>query len=350
MDKTTFRILDVLSRDLNSPTSIYQLTNRIKKTHGTAYYKNIYDKIQDLKKQGILNLSEIGKASIITLNFSNYRLTDTLAEMELMKKQEFLKTRMEIQTIFIEIDKEFRGAFPSIESIAIIDPENNFKLNRMEFLFLLANFDEEQTIWSIHSIMQRLESRHNIKIDYLTMTEKEFLNSLESEESNPLKEMISSKIAFFSPQDFWIWIKTALIKGIRIETKKETNPAKIMNQDLIYNLNRFGYKEMGLKIKSGKKICIEYIITSVLLQGGARRIDAIPALLLKNKVNYSLLIFLCKKYKKAGKLLGLLRILKKIRKSKEIENAIRILETMKTREIKANEKSILEKMRLYDAI
>ena len=350
MDKTTFRILDILSRDLNSPTSIYQLTKKIKEIHKTAHYKNIYDKIQDLKKQDILNLSEIGKASVITLNFNNYRLTDTLAEMELMKKQEFLKTKTEIQTIFIDIDKEFRGAFPSIESISIIDPENNFKLNRMEFLFLLANFDEEQTIWSIHSIMKRLQSRYNIKIDYLTMPEKEFLNSLESEESNPLKEMIQNKIAFFSPQDFWISIKTALIKRIRIETEKETNPAKITNQNLIYNLDRFGYKEMGLKIEEGKKICIEYIITSILLQDDARRIQAIPILLTKNKINYNILIFLCKKYKKAEKLLGLIKTLNRIKKDRETEYAIKILETMKIIEIKANEKSIEQKMRLYDAV
>jgi hypothetical protein len=91
MDKTTFRILDTLSRDLGTPTSINELTKKIKETHGTAYYKNIYDKIQDLKKQDIISLSEIGKSSIITLNFNNYRLTDILAEMELKKKQEFLK-------------------------------------------------------------------------------------------------------------------------------------------------------------------------------------------------------------------------------------------------------------------
>lgn len=346
MDKTTFRILDILSRDLGSSISINQLTKRIKETHGTAYYKNIYDKIQDLKKQDILKLSEIGKASVITLNFSNYRLTDILAEMELKKKQELLEKNIEMQTVFLEIDKEFRG-IPSIESILIIDPEKNLKLNRMEFLFLLADFDE---ITNIYSIMEGFQSRHNIKIDSLTITEKEFLNLLDSEESNPLKEMLSNKIAFFSPQDFWIWIKTTVIKGIRIKTGEETNPARISERDLTYNLNRFGYKELGLRIEQGRKICIEYIITSILLQDDARRIQAIPILLTKNKINYNLLIFLCKKYKKAEGLLGIIKALNRIKESDETNNAIKILETMKIKGIKMNEKSIAEKMRLYDAI
>lgn len=351
MDNTTFRILDILSRDLDSPISINRLTKKIKESHGTAYYKNIYDKIQDLKEQNILNITEIGKASVITLNFNNYQLTDILAEMELKKKQEFLEKNIEMQTIFIEIDKELRSAFPSIESILMIDPEKNLKLNRIELLFLLANFDEEQTIWSIHSIMEKLQSKYNMKFDCLTLTEKEFLDLLKSEDDNPLKEMLSNRIALSSPRDdFWIWIKTALTKGIRIKTEEGTSPTKMSDQDLSYNLNRFGYKEFGQKIEQGRKICIEYIITSILLQEDARRTQAIPILLTKNKINYNLLIFLCKKYKKAGELLGLIRILNKIKESDETNNAIRILETMKVKEIKMNEKSIAEKMRLYDAV
>ena len=350
MDNTTFRILDILSRDLDSPISINRLTKKIKETHGTAYYKNIYDKIQDLKAQNILNITEIGKASVITLNFNDYRLTDILSEIEKKKKQEFLEKNIEMQMIFLEIDKEFRSTFPSIESISIIDSEKNLKLNRIELLFLLANFEEEQTIFSIHSIIERLQSKHNINIDCLILTEKEFLGLLGSEDINPLKEMLSDKITFFSPEDFWIWIKTALNKGIRIKTEEKINPAKISEQNLIYNLNRFGYKEFGLKIEQGNKICIEYIITSILLQDDARRTQSIPILLMKNEINYNLLIFLCKKYKKTGELFGILRILNKIKQNNGIKNAIRILETIKAKEIKINEKTIIEKLRLYDAV
>jgi small-conductance mechanosensitive channel len=131
--------------------------------------------------------------------------------------------------------------------------------------------------------MEKIQSKHNIKIDCLTLTEEEFLDLLGSEEANPLKEMSSNKIAFFSPEDFCITIKTALRKGIRIKTEEETNPAKISEKDLVYNLNRFGYKEFGQKIEEGKKICIEYIITSILLQENAMRIQATPILLTKKQ-------------------------------------------------------------------
>jgi len=368
MDETTFRILDALSRDLGNPISINELTNRIKELHETAYYKNIYDKIQDLKKQNILVISKIGKSSIIKLNFNNYLLTDILAEMELKRKRDFLEKKTELQMLFLEMQTYFNQGFYFIESILLINPENNIKLNRMEFLFILA----EQLQWTkngnpeskekgemmiqseiqgIHAIMQMLQSMHNIKTDYLILRESEFLELLKSENSNPLKEMLSNKIALYSPQSFWITIKIALTKGIQIKLEKEeANPMKILEHDSIYNLSRFGYKEIGPKTTQGKDICIEFIITSILLKNDARRIQAIPILLAKNKANYNLLIFLCQKFNKLKELFGLLLILNKMKGSREIENAIKILKDMKLKGARFDEKSIRQKMRLYSAV
>lgn len=364
MDKTTFRILSTLSGDLGSPVSINTLTGNIRKLHKTAYYKNIYDKIRELEKQDIIKLERIGKSSIITLNFNNYLLTDLLTEMELKKKENFLKNRAEMWMLFQEMETYFRQGFCLINSISIIKPEKNIPLNRAEFLFILTEPSKwriggepgtkeqfiQNEILNIHLIMQSLQKAHNIKLDYLVLRENEFLELLEERQSNPLKEMLSDQIALFHPQDYWIEMKRAVMKGIRIERREEVKPAKIPEQDLVYNLSGFGYKEIGTKIREGKELCLEYIIVSILIKGDARRIEAVPILLAKSKPKYSLLMFLCKKYEKLEKLLGLLKVLNKIVKSKETGNAIKILETIKIKEEKADEKAIREKMRLYHAI
>jgi hypothetical protein len=362
MDETTFRILNTSSRDLSISTSISELTNNINKSYGTAYYKNIYDKIHDLKKHNIINLTKIGNISVPSINFNNYLTIDLLAEMELRKKQNFLEKNIEIQMLFLEMEAYFKE-FYFIKSISIISPEKNIDLNRGEFLFLLKELhptasagkyglDEaiQNEIFQIHSIMQILQSIHNIKLDYLILKEKEFIELLKTEETNPLKEMLSDKIVLIAPQTFWEDIKTALLQGIQIKPIKETNPVKISEQELIYNLSRFGYKEIGSKIKQGKEICIETTITSLLLQNNARRTEAIPVLLAKNRSNYDLLIFLCRKYNKLEKLLGLIRGLNKIKPNKKIENAIKILETMKIKGEKVDKDTIRQKMRLYNAI
>jgi len=87
MDTPTLRILDTISSNLGDSISINQLTERIRETYGTAHYANIYHKLQKLKKEGLLSLDLIGRSSNIKLNFQNYLLIDTLAEMEIEKKR-----------------------------------------------------------------------------------------------------------------------------------------------------------------------------------------------------------------------------------------------------------------------
>ncbi len=366
MNQTTFRILDALSGDLGSPVSINGLTGKIRELHKTAHYKNIYDKIQGMEKQGIVKLERIGKSSIIRLNFNDYRTTGKLAEMELEKERRFLEGRPGMQALLMMMKTCFHGF--CINSISIIRPEKNTLLNRAEFLFILyeppkkmeevhetehgreTEQDREKSmqneILNIQLVMQSLEKAHNMKLDCLVLRGKDFLSLLKETQSNPLKAMLPGQIAFFHPRDYWTEIKVA---GSIMEAE-ETIPAKIPEKDMAYNLSRFGYKEIGPKIKHGRDICLEYIITSILIGRDARRTEAIPVLLAKNKPKYNLLIFLCKKYGKLGRLLGLLKAMNKVMKSKEIENAINMLERMKIKEEKTDENAIRQKMRLYHAV
>lgn len=351
MDETTFRILDTLYRKLGQPMSISKLTDTIKELHGIAYYANIYEKLQALTTDNIIKLEKVGNSSVATLNFQNYLLIDMLTELELRRKQDLLKGRTELQMLFMEMDTYCKD-LPLMKSVCAIKPEKNIKLNRMELLFLLQAATQDmlqEHKMALRKIIQQLQSIHNIRIDYIILNNEEFLNLLKSGERNSITEMLSDKIAFVNPHAFWIEIKDALNKGIKIRIdEEETNPAKIAEKDLVYNLARFGYKEIGLEIKSGENICIEYIIISILMRNEVRRIEAIPIILAKNKTNYNLLIFLSQKYGMSGKLLGLLKVLNKLKPAKETQEAIMLLESAKIKEIKVNERSIKEKMRLYN--
>lgn len=356
MDETTLRILDILSREIGNPLSINELTQKIEKIHGTAHYANIYDKINYLANENIIKIAKTGKSSIATLNFENYLLIDLLAEIELRRKQSFLKNRQEMQMLFMEINTYLHD-LQFIRSICMINPEKNAKLNRAEFVIHLKKSDNRKNIQetkiAIHSIIENLQKAHNIKIDYFLLENEMFLNLLRSNEVNPLQEMLYSKIVILHPQDFWTEIKNAIKNGINIMLKEEeTNPAKIKDIDMVYNLARFGYVEFGPQIKQGKTICIEYIITAILFQKNARRNDAIPIIIAKNskKINYNLLLFLSRKYGFEGRILGMLRALRNLvaHGVKSINEPIKLLETMKVNEIKADQKSIKEKMKVYN--
>jgi len=354
VDETTFRILDIISRDLGRPISINELTRKIAKQYGSAYYANIYNKLLALNKEGIIHIERMGKSSIISLNFKSYLLIDLLNEMELKKKQEFIGHRPEQQMLLLEIDTYFSD-LPFMKSISLISPDRNAKLNRAELLILLKGTEQElkfqKTRLTTNKILSSIQNIHNIKIDHLILIKEEFLSLLKSDEINPLKEMLFDQITFLSPQAFWSEIKTVLEKGIQIRlSEKETNPAIISEIDLVYNLARFGYKEIGSEVKEGEKICIEYTITAILMKDAIRRLDAIPIILAKNKVNYNLLIFLAQKYSLLNKLSGILEALHKIKPIPEVFQAMKILETMNVRGIKTDEKRIEREMKTYNAI
>ena len=254
--------------------------------------------------------------------------------------------------LFEDIEQRLEN-IRSIESISAANTERNLKLNRTELLILLHNgsdYNRHSAIIEIQEILRNLQDLHNIKLDPLILTTSQVIDFLTSDETNPLKEMIPSTITFHSPQDFWKQIAQALTKGSKITlSQKETKPTKISERDLIFNLARFGYKEIGSEIREGEKICLEYVVTSILMAEDARRINSVPILLTKKKADYNLLIFLSQKYSLLPRLLGMLIALNSISHSRKASQAIEILEILRTPEEKADEKGIEQMMTLYNA-
>jgi hypothetical protein len=350
MDTPTIRILDTLSSSIGDSLSINQLTERIKTTYGTAYYANIYQKLQELKNEGLLTLDPIGRSSNVKLNFQNYLLIDALAEMEIEKKRTLLTKRTNLLPFLTEMDKAFKDTC-AIKSINAINPTKNLKLNRIELLFLTAETPNRSgETAELFKEMQRLQNKHNLKIDILILNKTDLAELMTSEEINPIREALSEKIVLFGPQAFWSQIKEIAEKTEIKVSKTETKPASILDSDLAYNLNRFGYRELGRQIDQGQKICIEYITTALLLQDDVRLQEAAPLILAKNSFKSNVLTFLSQKFGTAGKLLGMLKILEEIKPIKEINQTIDLLNALNTKEIPADKESTQQKLRLYNAL
>jgi hypothetical protein len=349
MDETTFRILDTLSRQLGRPLSILELTRRIEHFHRTAYYANIYEKLRNLAAHGTITLEKSGRSSIASLNFGDYFLLDLLTEMELTRKRRLLEKRPELQMLCADIDSRSKE-LPFIQSISLIHPERNIKLNKAELLILLQTQRPEERR-RLREIISTLGRAHSIRIDYLPLKSGELLELLSSDEANPLKEILPDSVCVFSPQAFWSEILAAERRGLRIRLEEgETDPRKLSEGELVYNLARLGYKEFGTEAKQSKEIAKELLAISLLLKGDARRTDAVAVILAKGSTRWGLLVFLAQKYGAGGKLLGLLRALNRIKPEREIGEAIAALESTNVKEAKADQKSIEDRLRLYNVI
>ena len=356
MNEATHRILDILSRRLGVPMSINEITKNIDEIHGGAYYANTYEKIKELDREEILTLTKTGRSSLVSLNFDNYMIIDMLAEMELKRKHDFLKGRQEMQMLMLETGTYLRSV-PLISHILLMYPEKNTNLNKAEMLIHLKESNDKKAVEGtkiqIHAITETLQQTRNVRVDYLALENGTFLDLLKSNEHNTVREMLHDKIAILHPQDFWLEVKSATEKGIKISAiSHEINPAKISEEDIVFNLARFGYTELGPKVKRGNLFCIEYVISSIMFHDDARRIDAIPVIIAKNpKICYDLLLFLARKYGFGGKMLGILRALRNLvaHGMKAVDEPIRLLEAMRIEEVKADAKGIKEKLRLYNA-
>ena len=348
MDKATIRILDTISSNIGNSLSINQLTNQMKDRYGSAYYANIYEKLQNLKDNGLLNLEPIGRSSTINLNFENYLLIDTLSGMEIEKKINFLSKKPSLLPFLTEIDKALSDRCCT-KSISAINPLKNTKLNRIELLLLLNETPDyvNQAI-ELYKITLNLQRKHNLKINILIVDKKDFFSLLTSDEINPVREALSQQITLYNPQAFWRQISEIAQKRQIKTLQTETKPLSIPDSDLNFNLNNFGYSEFGTSITQGKKFCIEYIATSLLLREEARGLDAAAIILAKNSFNSNLLAFLSQKYEVSPRLLGILNILQKTNAKPEVENTAKILKAINTQELPADEKSITQKLELYN--
>ena len=366
MDETTFRILDLLASNLANLMSIRELTKQIKARYQKADYKNIYMKTQQLFQQGFILLAKNGQANAAQLNFENPLLFDQLSEMERKKKIDFFQKKPVFQEFPRKIN-QFSANRPRgfLKWILIPKPKKNAGLNKISLLFFLSTpqrenndalqFEAETN--AIYARMKILENRLNMKIDYLILDESRFEEILFTDEKNILGEMFYDKIILDNPINFWRQIANTLAKKpVKIQLE-EFDPGKITEQQLAYNLYRFGYQEIGPKIESKNLLSIELTIAVLLFKKNARRIEAIPILLEKafqkpasRKPNYDILFFLAKKYEEAPQLMALLEAYQTIKPRAETQ---KILETMKKLGIKPKKtsiKTIKEKMRQYHAI
>jgi hypothetical protein len=350
MDKVTNRILEEITSSIGDSLSINELTNRVKGKYGSAYYKNIYDKLQELKNDGLLNLEPIGRSSSIKLNFENYLLIDTLSVMEIEKKLKLLCNKTNLFSLFTEMDKSLSDKC-CIRSISTINPLKNIKLNRIELLLLLNETHDyfDQTI-ELQKITLDLQRKFNLKINSLILDTKDFFCLLISDEINPVREALSQQITLYNPQAFWRQISEIAQKNQIKTLQAETKPLSIPDSALNFNLNRFGYSEFGTSIAQGKKFCIEYITTSLLLKEEARGIDAVAVILAKNSFNSNLLAFLSQKYEVTPRLLGILEVLRQTNPKPEVENTAKILKAISTQELPADEIGIRQKLELYNAL
>lgn len=302
------RTLDVLSREIGRPLSIRGLAERIRRAYGAAHYASVHRSVRDLAREGVVAAAQCGRSVSPSLDLSSPLAADRMAQVELENKASFLARREDWQEAVGRLT-EALGALPGVGSAAMVRPEEHARLNRMELLVVLRQGAGEAAAGARDAARQ-VGRACNVRVDALALGSGALGRLLCSGEANLAREALSCKTVILRPQEFWMQLARLWREGARIASHGRIDPTEISGADMAHNLNRFGYQEMGTAAPRGTDIGVEYVVTSILVQGTARQVSAIPVMLAKcRRIDYGLLAFMAEKYAVMERLLPYLKIL-----------------------------------------
>ena len=273
-------ILNSLATTFSNDISISKLAFLLKQNGFDGDYKNTYQKIRLLEKQGFISTQLIGKSRIIKINYSNTITISKLAMIELSKKISFITKNPSFKIINTQLN-----LIPCNASI-LINAQKNFLLNRLELLIIT---DQPK---SAITYCEKIEKQFKIRLDCLTLTEPQF-EKLMLTNNQIIIQMLQNRIILSNQEQFFNILKK-LIPNIEA---KNYSLLDLNENELRHNLAKFGYSEFG-KETSKKELSIEETIIATLINGTARQKLALKTIIKTNDFDSELLSFLLKKYSK----------------------------------------------------
>jgi hypothetical protein len=273
-------ILNILATTFSNDISISKLAFLLKQNGFDGDYKNTYQKIRLLEKQGFISTQLIGKSRIIKINYSNTITISKLAMIELSKKINFIKKNPLFKIINTQLN------LIPCNTLILINAQKNFLLNRLELLIIT-----DQPKSSI-AYCEKIEKQFKIRLDCLTLTESQF-EKLMLTNNQIIIQMLQNRIIFSNQEQFFNILKK-LIPNIGA---KNYSLLDLNENEIRYNLTKFGYSEFG-KETSKRELSIEETIIATLINGTARQKLALKTIIKTNDFDSELLSFLLKKYSK----------------------------------------------------
>jgi hypothetical protein len=324
MDEMEFRILETLSQDPGERLSIRALNQEIHRRHGTAHYANTYRTLRRIQREGVVVLTEAGRARLVSLHLDNPIAIDALSEVEIWKRRAVLREHPRLQPM---VDALAELPFPA--PACLVDLPRNRALDRAEVLAVSPAWASvRQATAALSPRLRDQEEALGIRIDVLILSEGDFVALMAAAGRNPVREMLSRRIVLLGPDLLWRRLRGVAAGGAPIRfDREETNPAKVSDGDIAQSLSRFGYREFGRRTEGGADLGIELLSVAVLLREDARHLNALPTLLRRHPPNYPLLVFLSRKYGVAGGLRKVLMTLGVSPREPGPRDALRRLET-----------------------
>ena len=179
-----YKIINHLGKHPNKKYTMHKLSKEL-----NIPYASFYRTIESVKD--LLNIEEIGKSKIITLNNRNPVVKAHLTVSSDEERKDYLKKYPTIRKIYQELNTD--DVIVLFGSYA-----KKTQTEKSDIDLLIINKDGKKSI-----SFSKYELLFKIKINPLFITKKEFKLMLKDKEENVGKQALYSHIILNNPESFW---------------------------------------------------------------------------------------------------------------------------------------------------
>lgn len=199
--KTLLRIIGLMRAKMVRGMTILEISKKLK-----IGYRPAYNHINEMEKEGIIQIDKIGSAKQCSLNFSSPKTRHLLEYLDIEKKEELYKENPRLKIVdnlITKLTEKFISKIYSIVLFGSYAKETATKQSDIDILFIVGNMKDRNLRESIERESASYQYSHNIKISPLITDIEEFKKMLNSKELNVGKEVKEHGISLYGHEFFW---------------------------------------------------------------------------------------------------------------------------------------------------
>ena len=200
--ETLLKIMGLFRENLDKGPTILEISKKLK-----IGYRPAYNHINEMSKEGIIIIKEVGKAKQCFLNLKSERARHILGEVDMLRKEKLYKTEVKLKNILEKLISKLNERYASeISSIILFGSYAKGKAIKgsdIDLLFIISDLRNKELRADIERECSSFQYSHNINISPIIADVKEFRVMLKSEELNIGKETREYGIALYGSELFW---------------------------------------------------------------------------------------------------------------------------------------------------
>ncbi|MBI3190852.1 nucleotidyltransferase domain-containing protein [archaeon] len=200
--ETALKIIALLRKDLDRGITILEISKRLK-----IGYRPAYNHVSNMEKEDIIAINKVGNAKQCFLNLENAKCRHFLAETDMLRKEELLKTSQKLKDVLENLTTKLNETnIADIHSIVLFGSyakSTATKSSDVDLLFIVADIKDKSVRESIERECTGYQYSHNVRVSPLITDVIEFKKMLKSKELNVGKEARAYGLPLYGSEVFW---------------------------------------------------------------------------------------------------------------------------------------------------